>query len=192
MLAMQEVDVGLRRSGRMDEAVLAADATGLDAAFGPARRVGWRGRYGNVLLARNGLRDVQRVRMPRPRAGERRAAIVARTSIDGVSVAVAATHLAVEAEEARYQLTVVLDALCRRPSPHVLLGDLNLGPDVVEPLVSAAGLTLAPGPPTFAATGPRLRIDHVAVAGLSIESVQAPESDVSDHRPLVVELSPLT
>lgn len=184
--------MGLRRSGRMDEAVLAADATGLEAVFGPARRVGWRGRYGNVLLARTGLRDVQRVRMPRPRSGERRAAIVARTAIDGVDVAVAATHLGVETEEARHQLTVVLDALGRRPPPHVLLGDLNLGSDIVGPLVSAAGLTLAPGPPTFPAAGPQLRIDHVAVAGLSIESAHVPESDVSDHRPLVVELSPLT
>lgn len=189
VLALQEVDTGQRRSGRVDEPLLAGQATGLVPAFGPARRVGWRGRYGNVLLSRTPATEVQRLRMPRPQRGERRAAILARVPTTVGVVSVATTHLAVETDEARRQLALLVDLLMRMPEPRVLLGDLNLGPDAVADVVEPAGLTLAGGPPTYPNNGPRIRIDHVAVAGLDIGSVTVPESPVSDHRPLVVELS---
>jgi endonuclease/exonuclease/phosphatase family metal-dependent hydrolase len=108
--------------------------------------------------------------------------------VGDAEVSVAATHLAVEGDEARRQLEIVVDALGRRPLPRLLLGDLNLGPEHVAPVVEAAGMTLVVGPPTYPADGPRVRIDHVAVAGFEPVSVFAPESDVSDHRPLVVEV----
>ena len=188
VLALQEVDTGQRRSGRVDEPVLAGQATGLVPAFGPARRVGWRGRYGNVLLSRTPATEVQRLRMPRPQRGERRAAILARVPTPAGVVSVATTHLAVESEEARRQLALRVDLLVRMPEPRVLLGDLNLGPEAVAELVEPAGLTLVGGPPTYPANGPRIRIDHVAVTGLEIVSVSAPASAVSDHRPLVAEV----
>ena len=188
VLALQEVDSGQRRSGGVDEAVLAGRATGLVPVFGPARRVRWRGRYGNALLTRHPPRQVQRLRMPRPRQGERRAAILARVAIGGHELSVATAHLAVESEEARRQLALVVGWLVRMPTPHLLLGDLNLGPDAVAAVVEPAGFTLAGGPPTYPANGPRIRIDHVAVAGLEVVSVSVPEAEVSDHRPLVVEL----
>jgi endonuclease/exonuclease/phosphatase (EEP) superfamily protein YafD len=56
----------------------------------------------------------------------------------------------------------------------------------VAPVLEAAGLTLAPGPPTFPADAPRVQIDHVAVSGLTIRSAEAPAAGVSDHRPLIV------
>ena len=189
VLGLQEVDAGLRRSGRVDEALLAAQATGLAPVFGPARRVGWGGRYGNALLTAGPARDVVRLRMPRPGRGERRGAILARVTAGGRELSVATTHLAVETEEARRQLVLLVEALVRMPLPRVLLGDLNLGPDVVAEVVEPAGLTLAGGPPTYPANGPRIRIDHVAVAGLEIGTVSTPTSEVSDHRPLVVELA---
>jgi endonuclease/exonuclease/phosphatase family metal-dependent hydrolase len=188
LLALQEVDVGLARSGRVDEAGLAADATGLSAVFGPARRVGWRGRYGNALLVRGHCVRVDHLRLPRSQRGEGRAALVAEVEVRDRRLSVAVTHLAVDPDDARRQLDAVLSALAERPPPRLLIGDLNLGPHDVEPVVAAAGLRLAGGPPTFPASGPRLRIDHVAAAGLSVRSVVVPEAAVSDHRPLVVEV----
>jgi endonuclease/exonuclease/phosphatase family metal-dependent hydrolase len=188
LLALQEVDVGLRRSARVDEARLAADATGLVATFGGAHRVGWWGRYGNAVLTRGGA-DLRRVRFPRSGHSERRGALVGRVGLGAVEVSVAAAHLSVERAEALRQLDILVAALGRHPTPRVLVGDLNLGPDDVRPVLGAAGMTLAGGPPTFPASTPRLRIDHVAVQGLTIESVVVPESSVSDHRPLIVEVS---
>jgi endonuclease/exonuclease/phosphatase family metal-dependent hydrolase len=189
VLGIQEVDVGVRRSGGVDQAALAAAATGMRVAFGAAIRVRVRGLYGNALLVRGDMWDVELLRMPRPRAGERRAALLARVAVGDRELSVACTHLAVEREEAQRQLDVVVAALARRPEPRVLLGDCNLGAEFVGPVVEAAGMTLAPGPPTYPAWSPQSRIDHVAVAGLDIVSVVTPESAVSDHRPLVAEVS---
>jgi endonuclease/exonuclease/phosphatase family metal-dependent hydrolase len=186
LLALQEVDVGLRRSDRVDQARLAAAATGLSVVFGPARRVGWWGRYGNALLVRGQIHTSSRVRLPRSERGERRAALLAEVEVRGRRISVAATHLAVDRLDARRQLDAVLAALVRLPSPRLLLGDLNLGPDDVGSAVAAAGMVLADGPPTYPASGPVSRIDHVATSGLKLDSVVVPEAAISDHRPLVV------
>jgi endonuclease/exonuclease/phosphatase family metal-dependent hydrolase len=189
LLALQEVDVGLARSGRVDLAAAVAAASGMAVVFGPAHRVGWRGRYGNALLARGAIGEVDVVKLPRSGRGERRSAILAALELAGVRLSVAATHLAIHPEEAGRQLATVVEALAHRPEPRVLLGDLNLRPWDVAPRVRAAGLELAGGPPTFPAVAPRARIDHVALTSdLHVLSVEVPETPVSDHRPLVVDL----
>ena len=185
VVALQEVDVGVARSGGVDEAAEVARAAGMHERFGRASRIGWRGRYGNALLTREPPVDVEVLRLPRiVRRGERRSAVLA--SVGGVSLAV--THLSVWPPDTWVQLAAVVEALGRRPAPRVLLGDLNLPPFHVVPRVRAAGLVLAGGPPTFPASDPLIRIDHVAVSGLRIGDVTVVPTPVSDHRPLVVEL----
>ena len=190
LLALQEVDVRVPRSGCADQAAAAARASGMGHVFGPARRVGWKGRYGNALLSADGLEDVEVVALPRG-AGEPRSALLATVVRGGLRLAVAATHLSTRPDEAGPQLDAVIEALIARPQPQVLLGDLNLGPEVVGPAVQAAGLVLAdPAEPTYPAAAPRARIDHVAVGGLTITDVRVlPPAPVSDHRPLRAELS---
>jgi len=189
VLAIQEVDRFARRTRYRDEMRVIARATGLQAVFGEAARRRWRS-YGNVLLARGPISDVEVIRLPRPGDGEQRVAIIARVDIDGVGLAVGATHLSFRAGEGLPQLAVMLDALGRREGPRLLLGDLNLGPEVVEPAVTAAGYRLAPTGPTFPARGPRTRIDFVAVSGLEILAASTPEPGVSDHLPVVAEVRP--
>lgn len=191
VLALQEVDVGGSRSGEVDEGAAVAATTGLAAAFGCClvRRDG--GRYGNALLARGRIEDVEVLALPRVRTdGEDRCAVLARVEVDGpVSVlSVVTCHLSLHPEEAQAQLAATAAALLGRVGPHVLLGDYNLGPSVASAVVGPFGLTLAAGGPTFPASHPRRRIDHVAVRGLSVEAVVVPAVPVSDHRPLVVEV----
>ena len=189
VLALQEVDVRVARSGWADQAAVVAEATGLEPAFGQARRL-CLGRYGNALLGRNGLSDVEVIRLPREGRAEPRVAVLATVAV-GAGLSVAATHLSTRRPEAIAQLEAVMAALVARPGPHVLLGDLNLGPDEVQPMVDAAGLTLAdPAVPSYPASAPRRRIDHVAVSGLSVEAVEVlPAAPVSDHRPVLAELA---
>jgi endonuclease/exonuclease/phosphatase family metal-dependent hydrolase len=187
VLAVQEVDRFARRAGFRDEMRVIARATGLKAVFGEAARRRWR-TYGNVLLARGPISDVEVLKLPRPGNGEQRVAIVARVDVDGVGLSVGATHLSFRAGEGLPQLEVVLDALGRREGPWVLLGDLNLGPEVVEPVVTAAGYRLAPTGPTFPASGPRTRIDFVAVSGLEVVAASTPQPGMSDHLPVVADL----
>lgn len=189
VLALQEVDVGVPRSGRHDQAAAVAAACGLHAAFGKAARVGGVGKYGNALAARTAPADVEVLALPKAaRNHEPRVAVLA--EVDGVTFA--ATHLSIHRPEVHDQLQVVVDALVRRAAgrPHVLVGDLNLLPEEVAPVVGAAGLTLAPwDQPTFPNPGPRIRIDHVAAGGgISVASVEVVPTPSSDHCALVVEL----
>jgi endonuclease/exonuclease/phosphatase family metal-dependent hydrolase len=190
VLGLQEVDVGARRSGRVDQAVVVAEAAAMTRVFGRACRVGVRGAYGNALLVRGAVADVEEVRLPRVAGNEPRSAIVARAELAGGEASVAVTHLSVHPVESRPQLDAVLRTLCGRPLPRVLLGDLNLAVEHIAEPIAAAGLSLAdPTAPTFPAAVPRARIDHIAVAGVEALTVEVPgPAPVSDHRPLVVEL----
>lgn len=172
VLALQEVDRLAPRSGEVDEIALIGEATGMRWAFGEAMPG-----YGNGLLSRDELEDVEVLALPHDPRREPRCAIVART----MGVSVAATHLGLHGD-ARVQLPTVIDALCRRPGPQVLLGDLNLtDPDL-------APLTGVDAGPTFVAHDPRKQLDHVAVDGLEVSRAAVlPEPPVSDHRPLLVE-----
>lgn len=190
VLGLQEVDAGAGRSGRVDQAAVTADRAGMTAVFGAARRMGWRGAYGNALLVRGALLDVERVALPRLSRHEPRGAVVARALLDEGELSVAVTHLSVDPDESRAQLDAVLAVLSARPLPRVLVGDLNLRVPAIAAAMAGAGLTLAdPAEPTFPAGAPRARIDHVAVAGLEVLRVEVPApAPVSDHRPLVVEV----
>ena len=187
VLALQEVDVGVPRSGRKHQAAAVGEATGLSVVFGKAARVGGIGKYGNALLARDLITDVEVVALAkRHRGNEPRAAIVA--SVGGIRVC--ATHLSIHRPEVHDQLRAVVDLLVARPGPHVLVGDLNLLPEEVAPVVEEAGLVLADTTlPTFPRSEPRIRIDHVAVSrDVHIVGVGVVPTESSDHCALVVEV----
>lgn len=175
VLALQEVDNGTTRSGRTDQAAVVAAACGMTHVFGPAIP-----HYGNALLARGEITDVDIVDLPFSPEREPRSAIVARAC----GVTVAATHLGLHGD-ALPQLPVLLEALLDRPGPHALLGDLNLEREHVD----VAPLELVDAAPTFPSMQPTRRIDHVATGGLLVSRVAVlPRPPVSDHRPLLVEV----
>jgi endonuclease/exonuclease/phosphatase family metal-dependent hydrolase len=181
VLALQEVDRGTRRVGSADLAAAVAEGTGMAFAFG--RTLTHRGGdYGNALFVRGEVDDVER--RPLPAVGEPRGVIVATAVVAGSSLTVAATHLSTRRRESGPQLAAVLDALAGRPRPRVLLGDLNRVP--AELSAGGGELAWAGGPPTYPSRRPVLRIDHVAVDGLTVESVEVVRAAVSDHRALVV------
>lgn len=190
VLALQEVDLRLRRSGRVDQAAVVARAADMKAVFGAARRLGLRARYGNALLVRGAVHGVRNVGLPRGVEREPRAALMASVEVGGRLLSVAATHLSTDRCDGEAQLDFVLGELGRRPSPRLVLGDLNLRPERAVPALEAAGYAVATADAaTYPASGPFLRIDHVAVQGLAIERVTVPEAaPVSDHRPLLVEV----
>lgn len=189
VLGLQEVDVGMPRSGGRDLAQVVACATGLAVVFGAATTFG-DGEYGNALLVRGAITAVEVVPLPSPRRHEPRSVLVASVDLaGGPSLSVAVTHLSYDREEAALQLPLAIDALAGRAGPRILLGDLNLETAQVATLVTAAGLhPVRAGGPTFSARWPRRRIDHVALAGLTAGAATTPRLPVSDHRALVVEV----
>ncbi len=190
LLALQEVDVGVPRSGRVDQAAVVAAALGFEVVFGKATRVGGIGKYGNALMTRRPIRHVEVSRLPRTgRRNEPRAAILATVDVGDITLSVCVAHLSIRRPEVHLQLEAALAALTSRPGPHVLIGDLNLGPDEVAPVVEQHGLVLAPSEQsTFPRNAPRARIDHVAVGGLTVGRVDVVATESSDHCALVVEV----
>lgn len=190
VLALQEIDVRATRSGGVDQAAVVAEATGMRAYFGPARRMGLRGRYGNALLVRGVIDQAETVPLPALRHHERRSFILADVIVDDRILTVAATHLSVHPEEAALQLEAVLVALRKCHVPRVVVGDLNLRPDQVAPAIEHRAYALASATaPTFPAAEPHLRIDHFLSEGLDVISVDVLDAGpVSDHRPLVVDV----
>ncbi len=181
VLGLQEVDVGLARSHGADLVAVIAEATGLYGVFGPAVSVDG-GQYGNALLARELPIDVECIPLPGRGGREPRAGLLARVG----EVSFAVTHLSVGADQHAGQLAAAAAALTGRPGPHVLLGDLN------HDRPHLASFALAVAGPTWPVRRPQRRIDHVAVAGLDVESAETVALPVSDHRALVVTLRLVT
>jgi endonuclease/exonuclease/phosphatase family metal-dependent hydrolase len=194
--ALQEVDRDAPRSLRADQTAVIAEHCDLTGLYAPARHLGQGGEYGNALLAAGQIADVEHVPLPVAPGREARAAVLARVDVDGTALSVAATHLqnraprtVREADEQLEQLGVVLSVLGRRTRPRVLLGDLNMPPTIAEPVLEAAGYNVADSELTVPVRAPKLRLDYVAVDGLTIRSSEVVDTDVSDHRALVVDVT---
>jgi len=104
---------------------------------------------------------------------------------------VATTHLAAHDRElAERQLIACVDALAGWPTPHVLMGDLNLRTEQVLPHSTAEGYHLVAGPPTINARA-RLdrRIDHVLLRGARAAAAGVAHLPVSDHLAIWADLA---
>jgi endonuclease/exonuclease/phosphatase family metal-dependent hydrolase len=190
VLALQELDRRVARSGFGDQPRIAARATGLEARFAPTRTLGPFGTYGNALLLPGAPLEHEVLRLRS--AGEQRNAIFIRTAVGSLHVTVVCTHLQNSAGggpgEAPAQLDEVLDELVRWSEPWVLMGDLNLTEAAVVLRFERAGLQPVPTGPTFPSPQPRVRIDWIGVRGLTVGSVEVPRLGASDHLPIVAEL----
>jgi endonuclease/exonuclease/phosphatase family metal-dependent hydrolase len=198
LLGLQEVVRGRRSSWYLDQGAVVGLRTRARHVSGPAIQRNRLRRYGNALLVRGRVLERAVIDLPRAPEREARTAIVARVLVRGLEASVAVTHLQHWpkrhrhlAHDAPEQLRAVLDALQALPAPRVLLGDLNLVAEAVEPILAEAGFMLAEHGPTYPADAPRVRIDHIAVDGFEVRQAWVGErAPLSDHRPVVAELSP--
>ena len=105
---------------------------------------------------------------------------------------VATTHLSFVPGWNLRQLRRAVRALRALPAPRVLLGDLNLPSRPVRALTGWRPLGTAP---TFPSPSPRAQLDHILADPHGIErlgrvvQVSTPRPALSDHLPLVVQLS---
>jgi endonuclease/exonuclease/phosphatase family metal-dependent hydrolase len=138
LLAVQEVDRMLARSGRADQPAVIAQALGVDWfwSYAPAL-VGDDFRplsgpdpggpaYGNLLVSRLPLTGVEHLRFPPAGGGEQRTALLATIQVGSRSVTVAATHLSNKQGHNVRQLRELQGLVGSRAAPRLLVGDLNI------------------------------------------------------------------
>jgi len=133
---------------------------------------------------------------PKPRAlllpDEPRVGLAAVVQLaGGGELTVASTHLSFVPGWNIVQLRRLTRWLQGLPQPVVLLGDLNL-PGPVPALLP--GWRALARHPTFPGPAPRWQLDHALARGgvAAVASSSAVELPISDHRALVVDLTPST
>jgi endonuclease/exonuclease/phosphatase family metal-dependent hydrolase len=203
LLAVQEVDRQLARSGRTDQPAVIAQALGADWfwSYAPAL-VGDDFRplsgpdpggpaYGNLLISRLPLERLEHLRFPPAGGGEQRTAILGSIQIGSRPVTVAATHPVQPAGHNVRQLRQLQEILAARPAPRLLVGDLNM-PSTVLLFASRRGWPETGRGRTFPNSAPTQQLDHILrndpAGSVRPRGARVAAAPVSDHRALVVEL----
>ncbi|MGI9627778.1 MAG: endonuclease/exonuclease/phosphatase family protein [Longimicrobiales bacterium] len=194
LVALQEMDSVVARTGGVDQAAKLGELTGLEDVFG--RFMPYQGgAYGMALLSRWPISDVQNARLPdgdEPRTALN--AIV--TSPDtGRRIRLVGVHLYRTEEERLAQAVALEDHLAGEPHPTLLAGDFNSTPGspVMDHLASSwevvhKGVDRF----TFSSYEPVREIDFFLYRPSSsfqvLDQQLLTEPVASDHRPLVIDL----
>lgn len=201
IVGLQELDVGRRRTGGVDQAVTIARHLSMEPHFHATLTLEEE-RYGDAVLSRFPSRLIKAEALPS--TGEQRGALAVEAEIGGQGVVVLNTHLGLRRRErVRQAETLIGPSWLRHPEirdkPVIVMGDLNAGPRspayrlLTRHLSDAA--TAGPGKAraTFPSRWPLLRIDHILlVGGLSAAEARVvcdpPARRASDHLPLLAEM----
>lgn len=193
LVALQELDRGVERSGRVEQMRVLGDATNLHprfAAFMPYQG----GEYGIGILSRFPILETRRHELP---AGpEPRVALDVHVQLpNGEQLIFCSVHFYDTEAQRLAQARAVMDLYRDEPLPVILAGDFNSTPhDPVMQLVESAFTNVDKGEDrlTFSATDPYEEIDYVLfrppAAFTVVQADVLDEPLVSDHRPVLVEL----
>lgn len=194
VVALQEIDRGVERTGGVDQAVAYGSLTGMEPLFGDFMEYQG-GQYGMALLSRLPVVDWVNHRLPP--GTEPRSALTARIRLEpsGRQVLVAGIHFYNTEEERLAQARALMEILEGEDGPVLLVGDFNSlpGSPVMELLSGQWEVPAKTGSPyTFPADAPAREIDFVLVRAPSgfrvLEYRVLDEAVASDHRPVLMVL----
>lgn len=207
VVALQEVDRGVERSGKIDIITKLADLTDMTYAFG--KTIAYQGGdYGNAFLTRFPILEERNLQYRMIQPGEQRGLLQLVLDFRGEEIVVANTHLESRSDDTARVASVeqlVATLMAFKPRPIVVCGDFNDIPgsrvvallnrdlkDCWESAGQGSGYT-------FPSEGAKKRIDYMFVLDSSrhdtassathLRPVSAGvlQSDASDHLPLMIE-----
>jgi endonuclease/exonuclease/phosphatase family metal-dependent hydrolase len=182
VVALQELDRGMPRSGGIDQPAAIAELTGMKVFFWPTLQRK-QGEYGIGLAVRDDA-EVDFRALPRIGREEPRGAIVGRAA----GLGIVATHVATHDPARAGHLDALGSLVAELDTPAVIAGDLNSSRRELAGL-RAAGFDAGPRIPTIG-RGRRRQIDYIlAGPGVSLLRSWTVRSDASDHLPLVADLA---
>lgn len=183
LIALQELDVGLRRSRNADQPAELADLLGMHVYFLPTLRAEG-GEYGIALAAREEFRGTAE-HLPKLADEEPRVAIVAAWN----KIGIVTTHLSRSGAARKLQTEVIADVASKLGTPALVLGDLNQPARELTPLRAKGFTPVKPKTSLMAALRPGRQIDHILVSdGLTVTSPRVVPTNVSDHSPFVADV----
>ena len=206
IVALQELDTGLRRSGMIDQAHFIAGRLEMEYHFHSSIQVE-EGEYGNALLSRLPMRLIKGGRLPlHPHYNnlEPRGAVWVEVQVEGRPVQVISTHFGLNWQERLFQAETILGpewlehGECR--CPLVLCGDFNMLPAsaayrrIARCLQDAQRKLKGRRPqPSWPVVFPFMRIDHIFISpDLAVMDIVVPRTPLtraaSDHLPLIASL----
>lgn len=206
LVALQEVDVLVERSGKIHQAQRLGELTGLQVRYGPTQHYQG-GLYGNAVLTKLPILDVLIHPLPYTEATPelqtypRGAIAVTVEAPDGKPLRFISTHFQHNVPEDRLSEAVAINELfAHEDAPRTILaGDMNATPDA-EPVTelntrweNAIDADQAPSAPS---PEPKSRIDYIFFrpkTGFSVHHTEViAETMASDHRPVfaILELRP--
>lgn len=201
LVGLQEVDVGVERSGRVHQARRLGELTGMQVRYGPTQHYQG-GLYGNAVLTRLPILDVHIQPLPYTEATPelltypRGAIAVTVRDPRGSPLRFISTHFQHNLPEDRLAQAQAINSLFAGDDvPTILAGDMNALPDaepIAELLTKWTNATDNPPVPSAPSQNPRSRIDYIfyrpaAAFGL-IEASVVDEAMASDHRPVLAVL----
>jgi endonuclease/exonuclease/phosphatase family metal-dependent hydrolase len=196
IVALQEVETGVKRSGGVNEAKTLAEKTGFNYHFFKAIDYDG-GDYGIAILSRYKLKDVKLVPLPQQITAEKRILGYVTIKVGRQKFIFANTHLdATKTHENRIvQMQRILTEFENTALPVILCGDLNsvAGSEVINSLDKQFKRTCTDNcPPTSPQINPRNTIDYIATKNIKwplLEYKVVEETYASDHRPVTVTFS---
>lgn len=182
LIALQELDRGMRRSEETDQPAELSRVLGAEIAFFPTLQRG-EGEYGLGLVATPSIEQPAFVPLPQRGEEEPRGAITARWR----GLDVVCTHLSTHPQTRRLQTSALATIATGTDGPALVLGDLNQARSSLAPLTSR-GFRGAFGHRTLPRAVFRRQIDHILARGVRLERSWTIHTDASDHLPLVAEI----
>ena len=184
LIALQELDVGLRRSKKVDQPAELADLLGMHVYFSPTLRFEG-GEYGIALAAREEFRGAAEF-LPSVGDEEPRAAIVASWKRIGI----VATHLSRDGVARKLQTEEIAEQVGKLGTPAIILGDLNQPLKDLAPLRAKGFTPVTPARSLLSRARVSHQIDHVLVSeGVKVSAPRRVSTDVSDHSPFGVDIA---
>ncbi|MHB8111057.1 MAG: endonuclease/exonuclease/phosphatase family protein [Syntrophorhabdaceae bacterium] len=206
IVALQELDIGLDRTGSVDQAQFIADRIRMDYHFHPSLFIE-EGQYGNAVLTHFPMRVVKASLLPglpgRTKR-DKRGALWVDIDIGNRIVQVVAVHMGLNRSERLAQAMELAGSewltsdRCR--DPVILCGDLNSFPSsrvhrIIRTCMKDAHACTCTGTPqaTWPGKYPFARLDYIYVSeGISILDCSVLKSPLirraSDHLPLMARL----
>ena len=197
-VTLNEVRSHTEDVGPINQALELGRLTGYYPVFGKSIDV-LGGDYGNALLTRLPLISHEVVHIPDPaREGkgfyEHRTVLKCVLMAGDKKITVMCTHFGLMPGEQVNAVDTILKLICEADGPVLVMGDLNLQPDapVLAPLMKALhnAESLNPGLLTFPSDKPEIKIDYILHTGdIKACSLETMDTQCSDHRPLIAEIS---